>query len=207
MAFFFDFAAILVGTACSPPAYKKGEPDEPRRRTMKRITILFLMTLGAAFACQACWAQGLPSNFQMSVVLDRAHGDVVARGQYNRAILRISPHSTRFPYASATNLCVAHTMVGQFKNAEYYCDKALEEAEKAADKGREKSRDYTAEWALAYSNRGVLRARRGDNEGASEDFRMAIEKQSASELPIHNMALLSQSISDVIAQLEEENEE
>ena len=173
---------------------------------MKRITILILLALTAMLACQASWAQELPSDYQMSVVLDRAHGDVVAKGRYDRAILRINTQQSRFPYASATNLCVAHTMVGQYKHAEFYCDKALEEAENAAAKGRQKSRDYTAEWALAYSNRGVLRARRGDHEGASEDFRLAIEKQSGSELPVHNMALLTQSTSEVIALMKPEEE-
>lgn len=174
---------------------------------MKRFTILFLLALTAVFACQTSWAQEVPADYQMSVVLDRAYGDVVASGRYDRAILRINSHHDRFPYASATNLCVAHTMVGQFKHAEYYCDKALEEAEKAAAKGRQKSRDYTTEWALAYSNRGVLRARRGDHEGASEDFRLAIEKQSGSTLPVHNMAHLSQATSDVIAQMEPDEDE
>lgn len=166
----------------------------------RRHTITILLALTAVFTFQVAWAEQVSSEYQMSVVLDRAYGDVVSTGNYERAILKINTHRSRFPFATATNLCVAHTMVGQYKNAELYCDRALEEAEKAADKGRRKSRDYTAEWAMAYSNRGVLRARRGDHEGASDDFRLAIEKQSASELPIHNMAILSKETSDVIAQ-------
>ena len=167
---------------------------------MKRHnTIITLLALTAVFTFQSIWAQETTPEYQMSVVLDRAYGDVVSKGDFDKAILRINTHHSRFPYATATNLCVAHTMVGQFKHAEHYCDKALEEAEKAAAKGRRKSRDYTAEWALAYSNRGVLRARRGDHAGAEEDFRMAIDKQSQSELPIHNLARLSADASDYLA--------
>lgn len=174
---------------------------------MKRlITLTILSTLTAFFAAPAAWAEQSASDYQMSVVLDRAFGDIVSRGNFERAILRINSHPDRFPYASATNLCVAHTMVGQFRHAEHYCDQAVEEAEKAAATGRRKSRDYTAEWALAYSNRGVLRARRGDHEGAEHDFRMAIEKQSVSELPLHNLARLTEASPDYLAQESRPNE-
>ena len=121
---------------------------------MKRhSTITTLLALIAIFTFQAVWAQETASEYQMSVVFDRAYGDVVSEGDFDKAILRINTHHSRFPYATATNLCVAHTMVGQFKHAEHYCDKALEEAEKAASKGRRKSRDYAADLTLAYSNR------------------------------------------------------
>jgi tetratricopeptide (TPR) repeat protein len=150
-----------------------------------------LLALAAVFACPFAWAQEDTNSYQMSVVFDRAYGDVVSRGNYKGAILRINSKHSRDGYATATNLCVAHTMVGQFKHAEHYCDEALEEAEKAAAKGRRKSRDYDGEWAMAYSNRGVLRARIGDHAGASDDFRLAIEKQPQSELSIHNLAVLN----------------
>ena len=158
-----------------------------------------LLATATVFNAPDARAQDDPSSYRMSVVFDRAYGDVVSQGDYNKAILRINSDRSRFPFATATNLCVAHTMVGQYKHAEHYCDLALEEAEKAAAKGRKKSRDYTSEWALAYSNRGVLRARRGDDEGATEDFRLAIAKQSESDLPIHNLAVLSHVPVETIA--------
>ena len=160
-----------------------------RNHTITCLTALLALT--AVFASQAAWAQQDASSYQMSVVLDRAYGDVVSRGNYKGAILRINSRHSRDAYASSTNLCVAHTMVGQYKHAEHYCDKALEEAEKAAAKGRRKSRDYIGEWAMAYSNRGVLRARVGDHDGAADDFRLAMEKQPQSELSVHNLAVLN----------------
>ena len=178
-----------------------------KSRTTTVYLTTILLALGAVITAPAAWAQEDISTYRMSIVQDRAYGEVVSRGDYDKAILRINTHRSRFPFATATNLCVAPTMVGQFKHAEHDCDEALAEAEKAAAKGRRKSRDYTAEWAMAYSNRGVLRARVGDHEGASDDFRLAIELQSDSPLSIHNMAVLSQETSEPIAKFEPDEQE
>jgi Tfp pilus assembly protein PilF len=170
----------------------------------KRITLALLTLVlagGGLFAvAAAAYAQEGSTSYEMSIVFDRSHGDLVSRGSYERAIVKINRGHDHYPFATATNLCVAHTMVGQYKHAEHYCDKALEEAEKAAAQGRRKSRDYTAEWAMAYSNRGVLRARIGDDAAAERDFRMAIDKQAGQDLPIHNLAVLKQETSDTLVQ-------
>ena len=175
-----------------------------------RITTVYLstilLTLASVTVCQTAWPQEKESSYQMSVVLDRAHGDSVSEGKYKRAIMRIGARDNRFPFAKATNLCVAHTMVGQFKHAEHFCDEAIAEAEKAAATGRGKNRDHAAEWAMAYSNRGVLRARTGDLEGASSDFGLAIEKQSGTELPVHNMAVMKQAGTEVMAKWSPEDQ-
>ena len=159
-----------------------------------------LLATAAVFNAPDARAQDDPDSYRMSVVFDRAYGDVVSQGDYNKAILRINSDRSRFPFATATNLCVAHTMVGQYRHAEHYCDLAIEEAERAAENGRQKNRDYTSEWAMAYSNRGVLRARIGNFPGAEEDFRMAIEKQSGTELPLHNLAVLRHENLEPLAQ-------
>ncbi len=167
-----------------------------RTRITNNLLTTVILILATVLTAPAAWAGDSATDYQMSVVLDRAHGDVVSKGNYERAILRINSRPDHFPFATATNLCVAHTMVGQYKHAEHYCDEALKEAEQAAAKGRRKSRDYTAEWAMAYSNRGVLRARVGNDAGAEEDFRAAIEKQSGTELPVHNLAILKRESSE-----------
>ena len=46
------------------------------------------------------------------------------------------------------------------------------------------------ELALAYSNRGVLRARAADPIGAERDFRMALGLDSAIGIPARNLAQL-----------------
>ena len=68
-----------------------------------------------------------------------------------------------------------------------------------AHKGRRRDRDYTTEWAMAYSNRGVLRARSGDLAGAESDFRSAIALESNTPVPTGNMAWLKQQSDEVIA--------
>ena len=166
--------------------------------TFKTLTAL-LFAVAAIVAGQPAWAEDDPSAFRMSVVLDRAEGKAVARGEYEKAILRITTHSNRQPVATNTNLCVAHTMVGQYKHAQNYCDKAVEAAAKAAEVGLRKDRDYTMEWALALSNRGVLRATMGDVAGAEADFRKAIALHSDSALPAQNMAFFNGETFESIA--------
>ncbi len=160
-------------------------------------TLKALGLLAGALAVALPLAQSLPADeaaanhaYEMSVVIDRAYGELVSRGRYERAILRIAGHSSRFPFASATNLCVAHTMVGQYRHATRHCDKALEIAAEIAGAGLRKDRDATTEWALAFSNRGVLRARTGDADGAELDFRAAIELRGESQVPMHNLVHL-----------------
>ena len=137
--------------------------------------------------------------YEMSVVVDRAYGDLVSNGRYERAILRIASHPNRFPFATATNLCVAHTMVGQYRHAMNYCDAALEAAAGAAQAGHRRDRDYTTEWAIAHSNRGVLHARMGNCKAAAMDFRAAIELHGESQLPVHNLVRLNQEFPETIA--------
>lgn len=98
--------------------------------------------------------------------------------------LRIPANSRNF--AASTNLCVAHTMVGQFQHAHRYCEQAVLAAEQGLELGRRADRNYRLELATAYSNRGVLHARMGDMVGAREDFRLAIELDSVSGAPEHN---------------------
>jgi hypothetical protein len=160
--------------------------------------LLAVVSVATSPVAQADEAAG-NGAYEMSVVVDRAHGDLVSRGRYERAILRIASHPNRFPFATATNLCVAHTMVGQYRHAQRYCDEALEAAESAARSGRRPDREYTTEWALAYSNRGVLRARMGDTESARLDFRAAIDLHCGSELPVHNLARLNHELEDTLA--------
>ena len=169
------------------------------------LTISFLLTLAGTGFGQSAWAEGAEaaesdeSAYLMSVVLDRAEGRTIARGNYQRAILRATTHSNRQPVATNTNLCVAHTMVGQYRHAQHYCDEAVAAAQKADEVGLRKDRDYTMEWAMTLSNRGVLRAMTGDKAGAEEDFRLAIELRSSTELPVQNLAHLQGDALETIA--------
>ena len=58
------------------------------------------------------------------------------------------------------------------------------------------------EWALAFSNRGVLRARMGDPKGAEQDFRQAISLHCGSDVPVHNLARLGEEIGEPLVRLD-----
>jgi tetratricopeptide (TPR) repeat protein len=169
-----------------------------------KMTGTFLLMAAVGFTGTSTWAEEAEGDenaapgYQMTVVLDRAEGQTIAYGNYERAILRLPRHGGSTPYANYTNLCVAHTMVGQYKHAQHYCDEALKAAEKQAEFGRRKDRDYTSNWAIALSNRGVLKTRMGDAEGARDDFRAAIELKSNTGVPTHNMANLSAETAETI---------
>lgn len=166
---------------------------------LRNIAVVLLFALSITQAGPVFSADPIPASFQMSVILDRAHGEVVSAGNYSKAILRINGDHERFPFATNTNLCVAHTMVGQFKHATRYCDEALRIAEQEASTGRRKDRDYTKEWVIAFSNRGVLRARMGKFEAAAADFRAAIDLHGGSEQAVSNLAKLNESEHEAIA--------
>lgn len=172
----------------------------------RRLICSTLVTLAVAALplAQAALADERATNhaYEMSVVVDRAYGDLVARGGYERAILRIASHPNHFPFATATNLCVAHTMVGQYRHAARYCDEALDVAAEIGRTGMRKDRDAATEWALAFSNRGVLRARMGDAQGAEQDFRSAIALNGDSEVPMHNLVHLGEELGEPLVRLE-----
>lgn len=153
-----------------------------------------LFVLCTALASQSALAE----NFEMSVVLDRAHGALVEQGDYETAIDRIS-HDRRQPFASSTNLCVAQTMTDRFEQAASSCDTAVSLAEFAVENGHRKDRDYVTELAVALCNRGVLRAKTGDPSGAAGDFSKAAKLNSQSNAPVQNLSHLKNGISADLA--------
>ena len=145
-----------------------------------------LLSLAAALTAQAANAE----SFEMSVVIDRAHGELVRQGDYDDAIRSITHGDHRLPFASSNNLCVAQTMSGLFQQANASCDSAVTLAEQAAQRGRRRDIDYVTELAIALSNRGVLRARTGDSDGAEEDFSRAVSLNAATDTPERNFTLM-----------------
>lgn len=149
-------------------------------------TLATLSVLSAILFSQAAFSD----NFEMSVVLDRAHGDLVWQGAYEDAIKHISHGDHRMPFAAANNLCVAHTKMDNFEQAALSCDIAVQLAEFAAENGHRPDVDYVTEFAIALSNRGVLRAFTGDLDGAEEDFRKAAGLNPDTDCPVQNLSHL-----------------
>jgi hypothetical protein len=109
---------------------------------------------------------------------------------YQMAVYRMPGDAEVSRFAKLSSLCVSHTLVGQFVHARHHCDEALAETRAASDGDSPRSTALATQLALAYSNRGVLRARSADAEGAERDFRAAIELTPESSIPAHNLARL-----------------
>lgn len=171
-----------------------------KNRNLFRNIAGSLLAIAAFAPLQAAVAEVPEDSYELLVVVNRAFGDLIVKGQYQRAIDRIGGSPNVYPFATATNLCAAYGMLGDLDRATPYCDEALERAEKAANSGRRKgNEEMTGKWAHAYSNRGVVRVLRGDEAGAEEDFRMAIELRADMHAPTHNFALLHLETTEPVA--------
>lgn len=158
--------------------------------TKLHYTALAALMLAPFVTAEPAHAGEPTSDYVLSIVYDRAHGDLVQRGDYQRAIRRAGSVEARFPYSAHTNQCVAHVMLEQYDEAFGHCETAVQLAEQAAETGRRKDRDYLGEWSMALTNRGVLHARSGDIEAAEADFREALALGADTAVPEINLAQL-----------------
>jgi Flp pilus assembly protein TadD len=141
----------------------------------------------ALLAGQPAWADDHAANFEMSFVASQAHGDLIAEGRYRLAIHLLGGNGHN-PVAAMTNLCVAHTMIGQYVDARRACNRAVELSAEAALTAPESAHDEPFKnWVVALSNRGVLRAIR-HQAGAEEDFRQAVALDHYSDTAARNLA-------------------
>ena len=98
---------------------------------------------------------GTATEYWVIVIPDGLPGDRQPERYYEMAVYRMPGEPEVSHAAMVSSLCVSHTLVGQFRHARRHCDDALEETLEAT-KGQT---GPATELALAYSNRGVLRAR------------------------------------------------
>lgn len=160
-----------------------------------------VLTFASTLPAPAVAGETGPS-YEILVVINRASGDLVAKGKYQRAIDLIAAKPNAYHFATETNLCVAYSMLEEFDEAASHCDDAIQLAEKAANSvrnGRKRREEATNKWAHAYSNRGVLRAMRGDTNGATADFQSALALRADMRAPAHNLALLKVETTDHVA--------
>jgi len=138
--------------------------------------------------------------FEMTVVSDVAYGQHIEAGNSSIAIGRIDISNTRPSnvFFANNNLCVAYTKTGDFEKAGEICDAAVNiitSGSRVAVSEKSSHRNYHA---MAYSNRGVLRALSGDFGAAREDFTTASELGARISAPEQNLEYLkvkeSQSI-------------
>lgn len=109
----------------------------------------------------------------------------IESGEYEKSIERLKtrlggpkqPQSIKAPVL--IDLCVAHTMLRQFEEANQYCSEAV-------DMG----------WyrGLALNNRGVMKIAQGDYEAAIVDFQAATEASGAKAVSHRNLDRARQSL-------------
>jgi Flp pilus assembly protein TadD len=163
--------------------------ENSRARKIGRLSagIAALLLAGQSMADPA------PAAYNMAVIQDDAYGLTVMSGNYAKGIARINSFASKRAksFAVQNNLCVAYTMTKDFDNAASACEAALTVSEKYGKVTDIPINTYTArDQALAYSNRGVLRAVTGDHDGAKQDFEYASRLSKRFDAATNNLARL-----------------
>ena len=166
-----------------------------RKRSTTTVS-MFAAMAALAFSVSSYAGETEPS-YMMTAYIDSAHGRKVIKGQYARAIDKITASSPRRAdtFQSKSNLCVAFTKTGNFDSARDVCDEALAKVRKRvrAIPARELPRIDRIDLAIALTNRGVLLALTGDLDEARAAFLEARELKARRSAVESNLARLSYS--------------
>ncbi|MCI0518278.1 MAG: hypothetical protein L0Y45_10650 [Woeseiaceae bacterium] len=146
-------------------------------RKVKRHPVTWIPAATLLVLTSASLAQEETSSaYRMAVIKDDAYGRMLLAGDYETGIAKIGSYNRKRArtFAATNNLCVAYTLTQQFDDATPACDEALTISERYSRYSYSPlSPHSTRDQALAYSNRGVLRAVTGDFDGARKDFEFA----------------------------------
>lgn len=140
--------------------------------------------------------------YVMTVISDRAHGEQVVSGHYQEAIAAITLPQKRHKdaFAVSNNLCVAYTKSNDIAKANKSCAEALLMSKYKTGQWYEVVR-MRNDQALALSNRGVIRAITGDEDGARQDFQQAIKLGRQLSAPADNLARLDSRATETVSSL------
>lgn len=119
-------------------------------------TTLFIMAIAAAAQAES-WELRTASH-EVPGTREIESGNPEKAIRISMVNLSVIPESQKV--ALLTNLCIGYISIGDFEQAESFC-------EQAASKPKQR--------AITYNNRGVLRALQGDYKTAMHDFAMAAE--------------------------------
>ena len=168
-----------------------------RKTPRLSVHLVAITSLAAASLAQAA---EYDVAYSMTVISDESYGYLVKDGDYDEAIDKIANRSMRRAgsFEAQTNLCVAYTKSGDLENAQVACNNAVDEIQKRAERplNRHSTPEhyvdgYRAFLALAYANRGVLSAVRGNSAEARADFLRASELNARLPTPAEiNLARL-----------------
>ena len=154
---------------------------EHRSKHTRRVLSVVALAILAPFAALADDEPVTP--FRMGVVENKAFGNSIQRGKYDKAIDKLTrrSRSTQDTFSLQNNLCVAYVKTARFDKAAKACNAAVQQVRKLEERAAKKSPRsseflaYRSDLAVALSNRGVLLAVSGDATRARADFEAAIE--------------------------------
>lgn len=134
-------------------------------------------------------------GFEMTVIQDSAYGAEIVSGELDLAIAKIHAREytrKRDAFPVSNNLCVALALKQEFEKAAAECEKAIAVSKERIE--MEESQGYAAtsrNYAMALTNRGVLRLLQGEPELATEDFENARQLRSVIGAPRRNLQYLA----------------
>ncbi len=137
------------------------------------------------------------NGYMMSIQVNAPGIEHLRAGHYRKAIAasRSVRDEPGWRTAAYNNMCVAHTILKDYQRADYACAKTVNILRAAKARQRGSLRSDTTSLAMAYSNRGVLRALTGDLQGAEQDFTKARKYATREDQYEHNYVLLQWNLS------------
>ena len=154
--------------------------------------------LALAFAVLPFTANGNALNGYMMSIQANAPGiEHLRAGDYRKAIAasRSVLAEPGWQAAAYNNTCVAYTILQDYQRARHACGKAVKILRAAKARQRGARGAIPASLAMAYSNRGVLRALTDDLKKAEQDFSRAQKYATRVDQYTHNYALLQWNLS------------
>jgi len=174
--------------------------DNYSRHTTKRSPRWLLSAAALlALAAPVAPADDPDRGLEMVVYSDTAQGRRLIRGETDTRATREAVERDRFE--AHNNRCVSLTLSGDLERAEVVCNDAVRAARRSAAAGRSGfspqsvSGNVRTNRAMAYTNRGVLRALQGDRAGAWADFEVAQSLSPRVSAATNNLARLAEVVS------------
>ncbi len=133
---------------------------------------------------------GPAEHFEMAVIEDIAYGKDIVDGDLDQAIAGIEArsYSKNEAFAVNNNLCVALTMKADFEKAAEVCETAVEVSKSRLSIEKDFGFSVgTRNYAMALTNRGVLRLVTGEKELAKADFELARTMRAGISAPRNNL--------------------
>lgn len=140
--------------------------------------------------------------YVMTVIADQAEGQKMIAGDYAAAIAEITTPKARQrdSFAVSNNLCVAYAKINDLSSAGQACADALRASRTMFGAWYESYRKR-GEYALALSNRRVIRAITGDVDGARSDFEQAVKLNDNLTAAADNLARLEGQQTQTVSSL------